>query len=920
MIDSWFHKVNLMKNFPTLFLFILMIFAGFCSCREKHVYRIGVSQCSSDDWRNKMNDEILREILLHDDVEVEIRSAEDSNEKQIEDIRYYADNGFDMIIVAPNAADALTPVIEEVYNLGIPVMIFDRNINNDSYTARIGVDNVGMGQSAAHYALHLLGDSLKVMEIYGLPGSTPADERHRGFLKELNAHGGKIVAGAPANWLMENSMEVADSMLRLHPEVNLIFAHNDRMAIGASKIAKEKGRTDIKIIGIDAAPQIGIKAVADGMIDATFLYPTEGHLIIREAIKILHGEPYDRELILPMTSAVDLSNADILLLQNETLTDDTNKIRVLKGQLDDYWAKHSAQTTVVYAIIVILILVFGVLFLVLRLYRQKRRHHEMLLQQNKLLEEERDKQKELNEKLEEATQSKLAFFTNVSHDLRTPLTLIAEPVDQLKDAPELKDSQKNLMRIAAKNVRILLRLIDQILDFRKFENNKIELRLNEVDLRLLIKEWFDSFKTVAKKRDIKLILNSPENDEFPTSLAIDVEKIERVFFNLLSNALKYSPDNSEIIVSYKVINDNIVLTVADNGLGISERDIPHIFDRFFQVDNVRPKGSGIGLSLAKAFVELHGGTISVESELQKGTVFTIKLPLRHIEETPKELNGKILSDEVKSELDEIEPDIIFEEDKPQLLVIDDNKDIRDLLSELLGEDYNVIRASGGKEGIRKASKYVPDAIVCDVMMPDMDGMEVCRRLKEETATSHIPVLLLTACSMDEQRAEGFESGADGYLAKPFSNKVLKAHIKSLISNRKRINNVMPENTLKDKGSLKPSAPSYVKKDVESDFYEKFINIFEQKMGDADLSVETLASDMGLERTQFYRKIKAITNYSPVELMRSLRLKRARKLVTSSDLSISEIAYKVGFSTPAYFTKCYRDMFGETPSETRSVLS
>ncbi|MDE6270602.1 MAG: substrate-binding domain-containing protein, partial [Muribaculaceae bacterium] len=720
-----------------------------------------------------MNGEIYREIMLHDDVEVEIRSANDNNQKQIEDIRYFAENGFDIIIVAPNEAVALTPVIKEVYEGGIPVIIFDRNIVGDSYTARIGVDNTGLGKAAAHYALHLSSAGKNAIEIFGLPGSTPAEDRHKGFAAEYEQNGGRILASVPGNWNQEDAMPVVDSLLSIYPDIDIIFAHNDRMAIGASEVARRLGRDNIRIIGIDAAPEIGIKAVADSVIDATFLYPTEGNRLISTALAILSGEPFDRETVIPVSSAVDISNADILLLQDEILKDETGKIQILKSQIDDYWAEHSSQMLLFYASIAIIILLIGVVFLVLRVYWQHKRHQVVLESQYKVIEEERDKQKELNDRLQEATQSKLMFFTNVSHDLRTPLTLIAEPVAQLSKAANLSPQQQTLIKIADKNVRILRRLINQILDFRKYENDKVDLNLSEIDLGRAIADWMESFHSLARKRDMKLKLVSPPSGSV-VEAAVDVEKLERVFFNLLSNAFKYTPANGSITVSYGCEGDNFILNVSDTGQGIHERDLGKIFDRFYQAERVHPNGSGIGLSLTKAFVELHGGTISVQSTLNQGSVFTVTLPIRHVSDTVVAPPTTITEEDVVAELDTADASLSFEEDKPLALIIDDNKDIQKLVSELLGSEYNVLTASSGSEGIRRASKYVPDVIICDVMMPGMDGLECCRRLKAEVTTSHIPVLMLTACSMYEQRVQGYQSGADGYLSKPFSYDVLKA--------------------------------------------------------------------------------------------------------------------------------------------------
>ena len=904
------------------YIFIFGILLILSACTDSKTYKIGVSQCSQDDWRTKMNDEINREIMFHEDATVEIRSADDSNAKQIEDIKYFVKNGFDIIIVSPNEAAALTPIIKEVYEQGIPVVIFDRNINGDSYTARIGVDDEALGRSAAHYALHLLGKGAKAIEIFGLRGSTPAEGRHIGFSKEFEANGGILLASAAGDWNKEDAIPAVDSLLKVYPDVDLIYAHNDRMAIGASEVAKKHGRDDIRIIGIDAAPNIGIQAVADSVIDATFLYPTEGHKLIQTALAILKHEPYRKETILPVSSAVDLTNADILLLQNETLKEETGKMKMLKAQIDDYWAQHSSQTSLFYASIAIIVLLFGVGFLLLRAYWQRSRHQKELMAQNRLLEEEKEKQIRLNEQLQAATQSKLIFFTNVSHDLRTPLTLIAEPVAQLAEADNLTPQLKTLIKIANKNVKILQRLINQILDFRKYENGKLNLRLTEVDFNHAIHDWMESFYSVARKKDIKLTLETPSAD-VPMPVAIDAEKIERVFFNILSNALKYTPNNGSIKVSYECGADTLTFRVADTGEGISERDLGNIFDRFYQVDRIHPKGSGIGLSLAKAFVELHGGKISVESVLNKGSVFTVTLPVKHIADTTTLTEKAIAHEDAEAELGNIESHLSFDEAKPIVLIIDDNKDIQKLVGELLGADYNIITASNGKEGVRMAAKYVPDLIICDVMMPVMDGLECCRHIKNEVSTSHIPVLMLTACSMDEQRVQGYDSGADGYLSKPFNSSVLKSRCASLITNRKRIKELWLSRpaTVKKKETDKPvNADSLPKDDIDNEFYNRFLDILKEEMGNPELNVDMIASQMGLERSQFYRKIKSLTNYAPVELIRRLRLQRGRELLISTEKTISEIAYEIGFSTPAYFTKCYRDAYGETPSQVRNSLT
>lgn len=909
-------KIYTMNRVLALILVPLLLICA-SSCRREKVYRIGVSQCSQDDWREKMNDEIEREIIFHNDATVEIRSADDDTRRQIDDIRYFADNGFDIIVASPVEAEAMTPVIEEVYKRGIPVIVFDRTIRGDSFTASISTDNVGLGRQAGEYALTIAPGHPRALEIFGRTGSTPAADRHAGFSEAFTAGGGTIVGSASADWKKEDAMPKVDSLLELYPDVDIIYAHNDRMAIGASEVARSRGLDDIQIIGIDAAPAIGIRAVADSVIDATFLYPTEGQTIIRTALDILKGRPYQRETMLPLLSVVDRSNADILLLQDSYLRDESNKMKILKNSIDEYWQQHSAQTSLFYAVITITVLLIVVLALLLRAYWQRKRHQQALMRKNVLLQEERDKQRELNERLQAATQSKLVFFTNVSHDLRTPLTLIADPLEQL-DSSALAPGQKGMVALARKNVKILMRLINQILDFRKYENGKLDLNLTEVDFNRVLADWTDSFRSAALSRQIHLRTDIPAE---PCSLAVDVEKMERVFFNLMSNAIKHTPANGTITVSAGCRDGMLAFGVADTGCGIAPDELEKIFENFYQVDKIHPKGSGIGLWLSRAFVELHKGRLDVNSTPGSGSTFTVSIPVSHVADKVAAVTPTISAASVSDELHVAEiPEADSDDDdkRPRVLVIDDNSDMLSLVGGVLGADYRILRANNGREGVRLAAKYVPDLIVCDVMMPVMDGNECCRRIKSELSTSHIPVLMLTACSMDSQRVEGYESGADAYLSKPFSADVLKARCAALIENRKRIFELW-----NSQSAVKPAASEgkaeMPRSDIDNEFYQRFLDVFESEMSNTDLSVDTIAGRLGLERSQFYRKIKSLTNYSPVELMRRLRLRRAHSMLATTDRSVSEIAYEVGFSSPAYFTKCYREAYGETPSQARDRL-
>ncbi len=898
------------------------------SCAHEKTYRIGVSQCSDDDWRQKMNEEMLREVMFHDNVEIEIRSADDDSRRQIADIEYFAENGFDIIIAAPNEAGSLTPVIKKVYESGLPIIVFDRTINGDTYTAFQGADNVEIGRLAAQLANSMTAGRCRAIEIYGLDGSTPAEERQRGFDSEAERLGIEILGAGYGNWNSDDGASAADSLLRLYPEANLIFAHNDRMAIAASEVAKKLGRRDrITIIGVDAAPTIGIKAVSDSVIDATFLYPTEGHRIIRTALDVLEGREVERNVKLPTPAAVDTPHAEMLLLLDKAMRAETEKVVELKARLDSYWKQHSMQTAVLYGAIIIVVLLAGVVFLILRRFWDNNRHrreierrNEEIERNNRELASQRDELNDLYVKLQDATVSKLTFFTNVSHDLRTPLTLIADPVEQLAEAKNLTSQQHTLMQLAKKNVKILIRLVNQILDIRKSDNGHLRLNLSSVDMADAVAEWSEAFRNAARKRCIRFAIDISRPADYVTT--VDVEKIERVFFNMLSNAFKFTPENGSINIAMRSDGGNIVLTVSDTGYGMSADEMKQVFDRFFHTDRINPNGSGIGLALTKAFVEMHSGSIAVESEQGKGTVFTVTLPVNKTEAPAADLQPSVeVSQSDVAELENVADDgAEVSPDSPTVLVIDDNPDICVLVKTVLGEKYTVVSARSGAAGIRLASKYIPDLIICDVMMPGMDGYETCRRLKGEVATSHIPVLQLTACSRDDQRTEAYESGADGYLSKPFDSRMLLARCESLIRNRRLIcqsdSSTVAIRSDASSDSRQHGQPS----EIDSRFYRRFVEIVEGNISDSSLSVEEIADRIGMSRVQMYRKIKAITNYSPVELIRNIRLAKASRMLKTTETTVSEVAYAVGFSTPGYFTKCYKERYGESPTDTQSRTS
>lgn len=902
-----------MKNY--LLLSILCLAGILMSCTQKHTrYRIGVSQCSDDEWRHKMNNEIVREALFYDGVEVEIRTAKDNNRNQIADIKYFIDKKVDLLIVAPNEAAAITPVVEKAYRQGIPVVVIDRKILSDKYTAFVGADNYEIGKDVGQYILNRLHGKGKVLEITGLEGSTPAMERHKGLTDVLKEEPGiEITASVDGAWLQSVAGEKMDSVFQTNKNIDLVFAQNDRMAIGAYLSARQQQlEKEMLFVGIDALPgkEYGVEQIINGVLDATFIYPTGGDKVVQVAMDILEKRPYERDTKLS-TALVDKTNARVMQLQTDHITEQDGKIERLNNQVNEYLSRYSAQTMFLYACLIILLLFAALLAIIVRAYWTKNRMNMELSRQKKKLEEQRDQLISLSKQLEEATHAKLVFFTNVSHDFRTPLTLVADPVEQLLEDKALTPRQQSLLKVVHKNVHILLRLVNQILDFRKYENDKLELVRANMNLRVQLQEWSHSFQTLALKKHIHFVLEV-NDDRADYLMAVDAEKMERVYFNLLSNAFKFTPENGTITVTLSTLTKEeggryARLVVADTGSGISVQHIRHIFDRFYQID-VNHAGSGIGLALAKAFVELHGGEITVDSVEGKGTVFTVDIPMTVVEEPSADLvqEPRITQQTVVEELEDMETEEqIPDENKECILIIDDNADVRDYVKSLLKEEYTVIEAPDGRAGLKKAMKYVPDAIICDVMMPVMDGLECCRKLKTELQTSHIPVMLLTACSLDEQRIQGFECGADSYISKPFNSKLLLVRLRNLMDNHKRLKQFFGDKTTLSKEPVS---------DVDKGFVDRFRELIEENLADSELSVEDLGSKMGLSRVQLYRKIKALTNYSPNELVRIARLKKAASLLASSEKTISEITYEVGFTSPSYFIKCYKDYFGESPTD------
>ena len=867
----------------------LLLLAG-CN-RNTKKYVIGVSQCSEDIWRDKLNDELLMETYQHKDVELLFASAKDNDKLQTEQIEKFIQRSVDLLIISPNQVHSITPVIDKAYDKGIPVILFDRKTDSQKYTAFIGADNVKVGKTIGEFIAKTLHGEGKVIEIKGLDNSSPAIDRHKGFVQALSKYPDiQLKRTLFGEWTKESGYKSIKSAIADAKDCNIVWGQNDRMAEGAQRAMAEAGVHNVQYVGTDALPSKGggIEAVHNGKLLASYIYPTRGDMVMQLAMRILKKQPFHRDNYLK-GALVTKDNAKVLLLQNDEMMKQRSRLSDLNSKVDIYLAQYNHQKIYMLLGGVIIALLIGLIVYIYRTIILRR------------------------ELEEQATNAKLQFFTNISHELRTPLTLIADPIENIVNDENLTKQQRNMLQIVEKNVSILMRLVNEILDFRKIQNKKMELTLSEFELTHYLKEWASTFESIATKRKIKVDLIIPA----PIRLCADIYKVERICYNLLSNALKYTSEGGSITIKAKSTDETVEICIKDTGKGIAKEDIKHIFDRFYQVRNSNKDGTGIGLAIVKAFTELQGGTAKVESEVGKGSEFTITLPKRvagdnfqPAEET-YEMNdfldesSAVTDISTENKVSKITSDL--QEDKPRVLVIDDNADIRAYATALLSDEYDVMEASDGSEGLKKAVREVPDVVVCDVMMSGMDGLECCKHLKSDSLTCHIPVILLTAKTLDEHRAEGYAYGADAYLTKPFNGNVLKARIKNLITNRRLMKIVFGNDAQQEPMEA-------VAQSAESLFVEKFRTIIQGNLGNSDLNVETISHEMGISRAQLYRKIKSITGISPNDIIREARMKRADRLLETTDKSVSEIAYEVGFSSPSYFTKCYREFFGRTPNK------
>ncbi|NDV78035.1 substrate-binding domain-containing protein [Dysgonomonas sp. 511] len=905
----------------TLLCFIPLLL--FLSCKQdKNIrYTIGVSQCSDDLWRETMNNEMQREIGFHKDANIIIRSVKDDTQKQIEDIEWLIGQNVDLLVISPNESKALTPVIQRAYKSGIPVILVDRKIDTEDYTAYVGADNYQIGKEVGLYAVGILNGRGNIVEMRGWNGSTSDAERHAGFIDGLRNYPDiKIIAEARGNFLKEEAKLQMSDILREYDQIDLVFAMNDPMAAGVYEASRKyTGKTPF-IIGVDALSGEGggIQNIENNVQDASFIYPTGGDKVVDLAMKILKNQPFQRENTL-YTTVVDKSNVRVLQLQTEQIAEQQSRIDSINSSLDDSLARYTNQKTLFYISIIAIVLITFLLLISFKAYRAKskanlllERQNEEIMRQAEELREQKEQLISISKQLEEATHAKLVFFTNISHEFKTPLSLILGPVESLLGDGHLTNEQHELLTLVKKNSNRLLYLISEIIEFRSYENGKMKMNFSEGNLIEFIEELNPLFRDWIRRKRIDFSF-VPDTASFYT--VFDKEKVEKIYFNLISNALKFVNLSGKVKVELKKKaledKDYIELSVSNSGSYIAPEMLGNVFDRFYKVDQSN-EGTGIGLSLTAALVDAHNGKIDVWSDKDAGTTFSVLLPfVSGNAGTSAPYASGYIESRLELETDEIEPGVQLlnpeNEDKPMVLVVEDNYDMRKFIQYILDTEYNVITADNGADGLSIAKKFIPDIIISDVMMPEKDGFELCSQLKENIPTNHIPIILLTACSLDEQKSIGFESGADAYIPKPFNAHLLKIRVRKLIENRQKIKEAFGSNLIND-----------TKKESLGEMEQNFINDFqayvEKFISNPELSVDELADHLKLSRSQLYRKIKSLTNYSPNELIRIVRLKYAKQLLNSKVSSVSEVAYEAGFSSPSYFAKCFKDIYGVSPTE------
>tara|TARA_R110000764_G_scaffold60029_3_gene129170 strand:- start:958 stop:3564 length:2607 start_codon:yes stop_codon:yes gene_type:complete len=868
-----------------------------------------------------MNNAMELQASLYPNVTLSISNANYNVENQINQLKEFIAADVDIIIVSPIQSKPITPIVEEAMKAGIPVLVVDRKTDNQKYTAYVGADNIEVGRNAAKIIVSNLPDSLKVVEIRGLAGSSPAEERSLGFHQILDKFPSiEFMGTIQGDWEKESITGGFKELLQEIGPVDYVFVHNDRMAFGAWEVARNLGIEDqIKIIGVDGlnGPNGGIQLVKEGVLNATILYPTGGDEAIKTALKILNDEIVPVNNILS-TTVIDRFNAEIMQNQlnkiNEQQTLLESQVTAVKRQKELYYSQNN---------ILKIILGFSFIILGLAVYSiyskiaiaKKNRQLELT---NRKITVQRNQIEKIANEVKESNEARMNFFTGLSHEFKTPITLIMSSIESLRDWQKQKGFKTGFeVELIQNNSNRLLRLINNLLDFRKVEDQKFNVRASKTNIFKFSNNIFSEFKVEARKRGIKFNITSNNED---LELFIDRNLMDKVYFNLLSNAFKFTPDNGRIDIEILDNLDGSLVTIhfKDNGIGIPENELEFVFTPFFKGSNNRKNSSGVGLHLSKQFVELHLGKIEVKSHHGTEFIITLFKGDTHFNEDQIVVDPELVdttlinfSDGIGLEEGSVGLEGQNREEQHSILLIEDNRDLTFFLNNKLGSEYEML-ISDGTDGLAMAYEHIPDVILCDVNLPDKSGFEICQILKSDLRTSHIPIILLTALSNKESFIKGLECGADLYLTKPFNYSILTQSIKSLLYNREKLryyytNNIHKIDQVHSFG------------DPEQLFVRQLNQQIKTNLDNTNFSVENLADALNISRVQLYRKVKAMLGISVSDYISNYRLEKAKSMLESTNYSISEIGYATGFSSPNYFSTAFKGKFGVTPGAYKKSL-
>ncbi len=904
-------------------VFVFICFFSACTREpEEKKFTVGFSQCTMmNQFRQSMVEEMRRELSFHLEISFLFKDAGGSTSRQIQQIQELIDLPVDLLIVSPNEAAPITGIVERAYKNGIKVIIVDRRTLSENYTAYVGASNYEVGVNAGTFAHSILKGNGKILEVSDLPGSSADIDRNKGFKDFIQPHTALEYVGKVYEEGDEApSGDNATRFLSSNPNIDLIFAQNDRLALSAYQVCKRLGlEKKVKIIGVDglSGENGGIDLVEKGIIKATILYPTGGEEAILTAANVLANKPYKKEIRL-MTSIIDSSNVRIMKLQNNKVLEQQKNIDRSQQKIEEQQVITSNQSNIIYTISISLALALLSGLILFYYLRENRKINERLALQNEEILRQRNQLIELAKEAKEATEAKITFFTNISHEFRTPLTLILGPLEEMLANAKMQLKEKQYLALIQKNVIRLLRLVNQLIDFRKIESDKLKVTASQNDLVAFTTEIIDAFKETARSRNIDLRMFSKERS---IPVWFDPSMMDKVLFNLLSNAFKFTADHGFIHITLEkfTAEKTALIKVADNGIGMSKDAVDHAFEIFYQGDITNQQGSGLGLALSKELIRLHKGSLQVSSKPAKGTTFEIRLQLGtdHLDKEemtnlapPAEMmsyDQKIYATGLSAGNVEITDPSVKGSTERSVLIIEDNPDLRNFLQQVLEGEYIILSATDGITGIQQAFDNIPDVIISDVVMPGKDGFAIAATLKNDIKTSHIPIILLTAKAEITHQIEGMKNMADAYVTKPFNLAHLKETLRSVLKNREILREHFTSEINLEGAPANPNK-------LDRKFINDFNAIVESNLSNEKFNVEDVCRQMNISRVQLYRKIKALLDCNVNDYILNVRIQKSKYLLAQGEFTISEIAYKVGFASPAYFSTVFKNKIGVTPTE------